>query len=279
MLKASKNPFHPDIVTLLHYVQLLANSLTPNTVKNYLSGAKTFVQNSGGNTAVFSSHQLHSLMRGVTRLSTHVSTQAPYIEPHYIKLMCDFLWSLGPDARIARAAILFAYVTFLRQSNCLYTTTGLAHLITRDEVRPAPYGLAVSVRSTKTLSITGRTIIPIQRSLDSPYCPVAALLAARAATPAPPMAPLFISSTGRPLTPHGVTTLMRVALTALGHPAATSATVHSLRRSGARGVAGEGEDPDSVMAHGTWKGRSVFTYVPRELFTSVPKTMSKLLGP
>ena len=279
MLKAGVNPLFPSLSDILHFLQLLSNSCTLQTVKNYLSGTKTFITNYGGDPTPLASPHIQAMLRGVARLSTHVPAQAPNLEPNEVKAMCDVMWSLGPDARIARAAVLFAYVTFLRQSNYLQTGSISTHMIRRADIRPAPYGLAVHVRSTKTIAPSGWIIIPVHRSPDSPYCPVAAVMAAKLAVPAPLTAPLFLTGSGRPLTATALTTLMRLALTVLGHPAASTVTPHSLRRAGARGAAGHGEGVANVMTHGTWSGRAVFTYVPKHLFTSVPKTMSQLLGP
>ena len=168
-------------------------------------------------------------------------------------------------------------MTFLRQSNFLLTPTAPGNLITRGSVRPAPYGLAVHVASTKTLLGNRPVVLPVHRAPNSRYCPVACYLAARAATPAPASGPLFINTQGRPLTAQGVCALMRAALRNHGHPAANYVTVHSLRRSGACCAAQAGEGPSHLTTHGTWRARSIDIYVPRTLYTSVPQTMSALL--
>ena len=82
------------------------------------------------------------------------------------------------------------------------------------------------------------------------YCLVAAYLVAKAATPASPSAPLFLTTAGRPLSPVGVRALMRVARHARGAPPSAKVTVHSLRRSGAWAVTGEGIPRADVMSHG-----------------------------
>ena len=278
-LKADKEPLHPDLSSILHYIQLLGNSFKSLTsVKNYLSGAKTFIRTSGGTTHVFASPAITDLLRGLNRLSTHTTLQAPPVSTSQLRGLFDVLWTIGPEARIARAAILFAYVTFLRQSNFVLTPTASAHLLSRGDIRPVAYGLAVHVGSTKTLHPGSGVIIPIHRVPNSRYCPVAAVIAARSAVPAPLSAPLFLTSKGRPLTAYGLTGIMRSGLAAAGHPSPGLITLHSLRRSGAQAAALAGEGQDQLMTHGTWTGPSLYTYVPRPLFTSVPWTMSDILG-
>ena len=270
----------PTLSPILHYTQFLANSFTSvASIKNYLSGAKTFVTNAGGDYSPFTSRIIPDILRGITRLSTHVPTPAASLDPITVKRMCDVMWALGPDARIARAAVLFAFATFLRQSNFLYTSTGATHMLTRGDITPAPYGLAVHVASTKTILRTHPVIIPVHRIPDCKYCPVDAYLAAKASTPAPLSAPLFLIGSGRPLTPTGLAGLMRTALNVVGRrPGGGKVTVHSLRRSGARAAATGDCGRSDVMLHGTWRGAGVDAYVPRTLFTSVPHTIKTILG-
>ena len=279
MLKAGCDPMYPHITPLLHFLQLLSNSFNSvASIKNYLSGAKTYVTSAGGDPTPFSAPIIPDVLQGVARLSTHTPAQASSLDPKTLKTMCDTLWALGPEARIARAAILFAFATFLRQSNFLYTSGGRQHMLTRRDLLPTPYGLAVHVSSTKTALGIHPVIIPVHNIPNCKYCPVAAYLAAKAATPASPSAPLFLTTAGRPLTPAGVGALMRVALDARGTPPSEKVTVHSLRRSGARAAAGEGISRSEVMTHGMWRGNSVDSYVPRALFTSVPKAIKTILG-
>ena len=280
MLTAGYDPLFPSLTPLLHYVQLLANSFAAVTsVKNYLSGAKTYVRNAGGDPTPFTSRIIPDLLRGVTRLSTHVPSPAITLQPETIKAMCDVMWAFGPDARVARAAVLFAFATFLRQSNFLYTPSAAGHMLTRRDVLPAPYGLAVHVASTKTNLRDHPVVIPVHRIPNCKYCPVAAYLAARAATQAPLTAPLFLTSTGSPLTPHGLAALMRTALNLLGRDTGGGkVTPHSLRRSGATAAARWGAGRTDVMTHGTWKGDAVDSYVPKTLFTAVPQTIKTILG-
>ena len=245
MLRAGVSPHTPTIPAILHYAQLLPNSFAnPTSVKNYLSGAKTFIVMAGGDPSPFDSPLCHHFFKGAARISSHVPNAASEIDLSTFKSLCDTLWNLGPDARITRAALLFGYVTFLRQSNFLLTTPPSPHMIRRQDIRPAPYGLAVHVPSTKTLTRAQSVIIPVHRSADSRYCPVAAYMAAKAATPAGPLSPLFVTTTGCPLTVGGVTGLLRMGLRFLNWPLADRATVHSCPSgSESRRRASRGDDP------------------------------------
>ena len=126
---------------------------------------------------------------------------------------------MGPGARRpdceGRSAVCVCDIP----QTILYTSTGSAHMLTRGDVLPTPYGLAVHVASTKTMLGDHPVVIPVHRITNCSYCPVAAYMAARVATHAPLTAPLFLTSTGQPLTPHGLAALMRTALNLAGrHP-------------------------------------------------------------
>ena len=73
----------PSIPTILMYTQTLANThKNVRSVKNYLSGANTFVRNAGGEIASFDSPLLANLIKGIARLSTHVPSSArPCLHP------------------------------------------------------------------------------------------------------------------------------------------------------------------------------------------------------
>ena len=88
-----KNP--PDTVTLLIYIQVLANSYKNiTTIKNYISGAKTCVHNMGGNVTVFSSHEVSNMIKGVARVSDHVPTQAPPLAVGDVKATFSSPWGV-----------------------------------------------------------------------------------------------------------------------------------------------------------------------------------------
>ena len=114
----------PTLQSLLLYLQCLVNSFKNITsIKNYISGARTFVSLSGGNTALFTSPILATVIRGAARLSTHVPRPAPPLGRLQLHRLCAALRRIGGDGRVAMAAVLFGVATFLRQSNFLPQST------------------------------------------------------------------------------------------------------------------------------------------------------------
>ena len=95
------------------FTQSLANSHSNvGSVKNYLSGAKTFVRHIGGDTTPFDSPIL-------ARLSHHIPSSPLVMTAPDVRRCADDLRACGPLGVVARGAMLFAVATFLRQSNFL----------------------------------------------------------------------------------------------------------------------------------------------------------------
>ena len=269
----------PTSNACLLYVQCLVNSFKNITsIKNYLSGAKTFLSMAGGDPTPLSSAIIGTVLRGAARLSTHIPAPAPPLPRYVLTRLCQALRSLGGDGKVAMAAVLFGVTTFLRQSNFLPSSIGQVspHLVRRQDVHHRNGSLWVVIRSTKTrLASKGPLTLLIAPAPGSPLCPVAACLAAWKAVPAPVTAPLFLlPSTGRPLTPPGLVALLRATLQAMGEPLGRDLTVHSLRRTGALLAAGQGVPDADVMQHGTWTSGAYRAYVPPPISSSVPAAMA-----
>ena len=270
----------PALIDILLYTQFLANSLkSPASVKNYISGAKSFLQQAGVSVTPFASPLLSSLFKGITKLSDHVPIPAPAIDLARLKLMCNVLAAMDSDADTARAAILVGFTTLLRQSNLLPASSlGQEHCIRRRDCVIEDNILWVTVNSSKTIyDPSKRVVIPVAPS-HSRYCPVKAWRDYITRVPLDVEAPAFMFSSTLPLTPQKLNSYMRVILTTLGLPQADKVTVHSLRRSGAQAAAAHGASREQLMIHGTWATTAINSYVPQRLYTHVPAILAKMFG-
>ena len=281
MLAYGYDYLSPPLNACLLYVQCLANSMKNITsVKNYVSGAKTFLMGVGGCPDAFNAPLVFTVLRGVARLSTHVPAPAPPLSRADLLAVCHALKSIGPDGRVAMAALLFGVTTFLRQCNFLPPSRGRwsQHLLTRGDVSKGPAGLTVRVRSTKTRLVgQGPVTLLIAPAPGSPVCPVAACTWAWGAVPAPDQAPLFLlPSSGATLTAPALLVMLRAALTVLGHARPLDVTLHSLRRTGALLAAARGCPDAEVMAHGTWTSGAYRAYVPRLASSLVPPAIASV---
>lgn len=82
------NPFSPSIYQLCMYAQYLTNThASPQTVKNYMSGARTWVCEHGGDVCNFDSHDVSQIVKGFTKRSQHVPARAfPLSISHILKI-------------------------------------------------------------------------------------------------------------------------------------------------------------------------------------------------
>ena len=282
MLTFDFDPLAPTTTNILLYTQCLANSFKSiASVKNYISGAKTYTSQRSGDTSSFSSPLLANLIKGITKLSLHVPQQAPPIDIHTLKRTCDVFTSLGLEALPAKAVVLITYATLLRQSNTLSPagySDGGPHTLRRHHLTDSGHTLWVEVASTKTIyRPQDRVVLPVLSS-GGKYCPVLTWREYCARYPAPPEAPAFVYRDGSPVRAAHVISLMRAALTVLGHPAATSVTLHSLRRASAQHLAERGVPTQQIMELGTWKSSAVNAYVPKRLISTAPALISSCLA-
>lgn len=120
MLIYNFNYLSPTVANVSMYAQFLANSYpSPATVKNYLSGAKTWTQFHMGNISAFETPELNTLVKSFVSKSSHVPAQAAPLSPQDIKNVCAYI-DLNPSIpKVIKSAILTAYGAFLRVSNVL----------------------------------------------------------------------------------------------------------------------------------------------------------------
>ena len=283
MLRYGRNPMTPTLNDFLMYVQCLANSLRDvRSVKNYLSGARTYITTAGGDPSRLNSPMLSVMLRGVARLSTHTPDPAPALSATYVRQLCDLLAMGGPDGRVLKAALLFGTATLLRQSNFLpQSIAGHGpHLIRRRDVDRTPAGLQVRVNTSKTVWHPSRAwTLEVHKIHNSSYCPVAACHEAWRLAPASPNSLLFLSPTsGYPLTAPGLAAAMRAGLRTLGACDADRVSVHSLRRTGAHLADRAGATLPDLMHHGSWTSSAVRAYLPAPCSSSVPAALAASLA-
>ena len=219
------------------------------------------------------------MIKGFTKLSTHVPHQAPPLTPSDIKRMCDALSTLGPAAMIARTAVLVGVCSMLRQSNLLPGAGGpTTHTLLRGDVEDCGDCIWLNIHSSKTINDPARGVALPLPPTGSDFCPVRAWRAYVRRLPLHRSYPAFMSETVTPLCPRRLVAFMRTSLYLIGHPAAGEVTVHSLRRSGAQACARARVPESDIVLHGTWSSSAISSYVPKKLYTAVPSAFKALFG-
>lgn len=278
MLAIKSRVFEPDVTDILMYIQLLKNSSkTLGTIKNYISGAKGFLVERGHDSANFTHPMVVTFMKGVERHSGHVPQGAVAIPTKAIIQACVCLRRASVEGEVVAACVLFGFATMLRQCHLVYTPHGHMHMLHRSDITINKDMLLVTVRSSKTTSRRNVAVIPVHRASEPRACPVHAYERAIGLVQGPKHACLFLApGSGRPLSAPRVNTMFRQALAAVGFKGALSASLHSLRRSGAHACIRAGLPIDQVKKHGLWKSDAVKTYLPKEISTT-PRALKDAL--
>ena len=276
-------PLSPTAHQLCMYLQYLFTSMSSvASMKNYLSGARVFIDLYYGDTSGFDTRAVQEMKKGMEKLSTHVVVQAPPLFPPHITQLCYYFDSKGVEGVINKAAILISYFCFLRQSNVVsYAQDNLSpHVLMRGDIYEIPEGLCVVVRSSKTIKKkSDQVAIPVHRlEVPASNCPVTAYNLMTLICPAGPCAPAFHTPTGIPVTTQSLQKALRDGLTAIGLPNSKEFSLHSLRRGASQIMACSGVSVYDVKLHGTWTSDSVYKYTPRQLYSAVPSTMSAVFG-
>lgn len=272
---------HPSITNICMYAQHLANKhASPSSLRNYLSGAKTWVSEHQGSPFPFISAQVASLVKGFVKNSTHVPSRAEPLLPHHIRFLCR-AFDLSMTVPLAvKPAILVGYSCFLRSSNLLSNTMlewGGPHTLLAGEIKLIEAGLQVHIRSTKTRSDPVGLNFIIPTSSDPSVCPVRAWASYRAAIQPWALGPAFIHRDRSALTSTQVVKIMRLFLQNHQDITPGRISMHSLRR-GATHAAVEQDLPlHDILVRGTWKSTSgVRPYLPTQSRSVPTVTVSNL---
>lgn len=114
------NYLNPTRLHVAMYVKFLANThKAPNTVKNYLSGARHWVNFHKGSDFSFSTPEARAVLKSVIDSSKHVPLQAYPLSPADIRVICNYIDSHPEVAMAMKPALLIGYICFFRSSNIL----------------------------------------------------------------------------------------------------------------------------------------------------------------
>lgn len=250
----------PSVTQVCMYIQFLSNSFSaPTTVKNYLSGAKTWIIEHGGDASAFNFPVPLQLGKGITKTSNHVPIRAEPLLWENVCHIIDFINSVPGVPLSAKPCILIGFHTFLRASNLLSPTTGVwggPHTLLAKHLQVSDLGLHVTVITTKTKSdlVPLSTIVPWNN--DPVYCPVQAWMRYVTARRPCPVGPAFVTDEHLPLTPRHIMGIMRLALENVKGISVENVTLHSLRRGAVHHAKNSGIPIHRIMERGMWKSKS-----------------------
>lgn len=276
----------PTITNIAMYSRFLANSYTsPNTsntsIKNYMSGAKNWVNHHIGDTQAFISHEINTLVKSYVSKYSHVPSKAVPLTPADITVICKFLDNDLTIPLAVKPAILIAYSAMLRVLNILSPSLlswGGPHTLQAADIIDLRGSIRLVIRSTKTLHGPTPALVDILPSENPSTCPVRAWYLYKNIINPCPIGPAFITGKGLPLTTSPVVAIMRLALKNAGHPDPGALSFHSLRRGGAQTAVSNGASKEEVMQHGLWRSKSgLAAYLPKNP-QPVPRIIARSLA-
>lgn len=280
MFEKNYDAYSPSKLQVLLYAQFLANSFkNPRSVKNYLSGARTFLRTRGYAIDSLCHDRINSVFKGNARLSTHVPRQAPAIDLEALRDLSSTLAIMGDEFSGERAAFLCMYASGLRQSNIAGGGLALGlHAVRSCDLHLDGATLWIDIFSSKTITSTeGAVSLPVEVA-GGRHCPVAAWLHHLAVVPRDPLEPAFLLPRRTGMSPAYLVKLLRDILKLSGVPNYHSYTLHSFRRTTALEAARAGVPVEDVQALGTWSSSSVYDYAPRRVFTSASASLARSLA-
>lgn len=254
------HPLNPSITSICMYIQFLKNSYAaPTTIKNYLSGARTWIVEHGGNVSSFMSFEYRQLTSGLVKRSSHVPSRAAPLTWEHIRVIAAFMDTTPSIPLSAKPCLLIGFHTFLRSGNLLsptMSTWGGAHTISARDISVCDQGLRISIRSTKTKSdpTPVTAVIPWQ---DNPVlCPVSSWMKYQHLINPSILGPAFLTDSGLPLTPRHLIGFMRLALRHCKDINPARVSMHSLRRGAAQAAVAAGHNIEQIKQFGMWKSNS-----------------------
>lgn len=256
-----KVPFlAPDLTQACMFAQFLVNNhAAPSTIKNYISGARTWIQEHRGNNSAFYSPQFIQLVKGYIKKSSHVPRQALPLTSNHINVICRFL-HLCPSASLCvKPAILIGFSCFLRASNICSPNMNVwagPHTLLAGDIVFEGNGLLITIRSTKTRSKDRLIAFSIPRGDNPLTCPVQAWMYYKRLVSPLPFGPAFIHANRLPLTGRQVVAIMRLALKGQTDIDPSRVSMHSLRRGATQTSIDRGVPLDDIRIRGTWASDS-----------------------
>lgn len=254
------NSFAPTISQLCMYAQYLFNThASPQTVKNYMSGAKTWVLEHTGDVFNFDSHDVQQLVKGFVKKSTHIPSRAYPLSVSNVLTIAHFVNCNPTVPKSVLPCIVIGFKCLLRSSNLLSPTMdtwGGPHTLLARNIKICEQGLVVSILSTKTKWDSSATDILLPSDPGSPLCPVRLWSDYYDAIKPWYLGPAFLTDSYLPLTARHVVGVMRAALANEKELDAGRVSMHSLRRGAAQEAAANDIPLQQIMTAGMWGSTS-----------------------
>lgn len=251
------------------YCQFLSRSLTPQSIRNYLSGVKLLHLVAGFEFPFLQSYEVRLTLKGLQRTVKHTPNRAPPITPDILSKLVSVTDLADGQGVTFMCAFLFTFFLFARVSNIIPQAASrfdkVQHLC-RGDIFECRAGLLVLFKWSKTIQFGERRLmLPLVRLENSPICPVAMYSRMLNFYPAPPSAPAFTYSSRRgnfvSLHKGEFISFLRAKLTLAGVAFPKLYRGHSFRRGAATFAFHCGVPGELIQIFGDWASDAYKTYL------------------
>lgn len=261
-----RNPLPATLDTMCGYVQFLSRSITPPSIRNYISGVKMLHIFLGYEYTFSDDFHLHLTIRGIERIHQHVPRRAKPITPAILLAVQKLSTSFNSLQHTVFACALFLFFSMARAGSILPASrnTPTHQYLTRDRVNSFNKGILITLIHTKTIQFGRRRLhIPLLTS-PSPLCPVAAFLHSSSLLPCHQATPAFVfthAGSIKWLTQSIFIRVFRQLIFRAGIPDASGFTGHSFRRGGASWAFQAGMPGELIQMCGDWSSDAYKKYL------------------
>lgn len=156
----------PNPVHLCMFSQFLANKFqSMSSVKNYISGARTWIIQHGGDTNSFAGYDQSMMMKALTKDSNHVPSRAYPLSLEHIAKIVAYLDKGRNVPLCIKPCILIGFSCYLRASNLMYNSSlavfDNSHALLAKHIVDSGSFLKVYIMSTKTRRAPYTLCIPL----------------------------------------------------------------------------------------------------------------------
>ena len=265
----SLTPMPADLDTLCLYVQFLSRTLSPPSIRNYLSGVRQLHLFSGVDYYYGKDFILALALRGIARNASYMPSRAPPVTPALLLQLSTYLdYHSDPMSCTLYCAYLFTFFLMARLANIVPKSSRSfdpARNLTRWDVAANTHGLIVTFKHTKTIQFGEHKLhIPLLQIPGSPLCPVAAYKRMVHLVPTSSRCALFLlpgSHGPTVLTKHRFITAFRRSLASTGFSHASRFRGHSFRRGAASWAFNHGVPRELIQLYGDWSSDAYKLYL------------------
>ena len=276
-----------DKETVVYFAVAMSRSLSPATIKVYLSSISTWHQQNGYKSPTSHNPILRWILKGSRKRYAHMHNNRPIRQPITVRVLKHVLKKLRAptchlcdhDKKMLAAAFTLAFFGLLRVSE--FTVPSKQSFDPRRHasiasIRWRRKHFTFTINSSKTDQFHYGQAVYITKS-DSSICPVAAMRQYVQSCGGNRNAPLFTFKTGEPLTRHSCLLHLRNILAAAGYQPHAFNT-HSFRIGAATSAAQAGIPTPQIKLLGRWRSSAYKCYIRtvKESLRSAASSLAKL---